>query len=178
MIAHKQVERGSAVYLSGLREKYFGEVFLNASSCLGGLASGRTLSSILEEPHLGFNDIIETDESLVDDIGNSGTFENMVRRLEGGFYEEGLNHIARFVESFESRASEIWLVFHYEGVSLSKILYTTEEVDKKDNKERAEDKQHAQMLHLSKWWHWLKTTEAGHEEMRSIIWQLVCLQLQ
>ena len=170
------MERGAAVYLSGLREKYFGEVFLNASSCLGGLASVQTLSSILKEPRLGFYNIIETDESMVDEIGNSASFENMVRGLRGGFYEEGLNHIARFVESFESRASEIWLVFHYEGVSLSKILYTMKEVNKKATGERTEDNQHAQMLHPSKWWHWLKTTEAGQEEMRSIIWQLVCQQ--
>lgn len=31
-----QVERGTSAYLSGLREKYFGEVFLNASFSLGG----------------------------------------------------------------------------------------------------------------------------------------------
>lgn len=163
------MERGAAVYLSGLREKHFGEVFLNASKRLGGLppAGG-----------LGFSDIIETNEYMVHEIGNGWSFESMLQgkfSLQRAFYEEGLNHIARFVESFESRANEIWLVFHYEGVSLSKLLYTLKEVDKNADEERAENGKHAQMLYPSKWWHWLKTTEAGQEEMRSLIWQLVCL---
>lgn len=170
------VERGAAVYLSGLREKYFGEVFLNASKCVGGLPSAGALSSLLKEAWLGFYDIIETDESMVCGIGNSWSFENMMQdkfRLRRGFYEEGLNHIARFVESFESRANEIWLVFRYEGVSLSKLLYTLEEVDKTSSEERAGNGKTAQMLHPSKWWHWLKTTAAGQDEMRSLIWQLL-----
>ncbi|XP_024030374.1 probable protein phosphatase 2C 51 isoform X2 [Morus notabilis] len=170
------VERGAPVYLSGLREKYFGEVFLNASKCVGGLPSAGALSSLLKESQLGFYDIIETDESVVCGIGNSWSFENMMQdkfRLRRGFYEEGLNHIARFVESFESRANEIWLVFRYEGVSLSKLLYTLEEVDKTSSEESAGNGKTAQMLHPSKWWHWLKTTAAGQDEMRSLIWQLL-----
>ena len=175
---HKQVERGAAVYLSGLREKHFGEVFLNASKCLGGLPRARALSTYLKESRLGFYDLIEANEYMAHNTGNSWSFENMVQdkfSLNPGFYEEGLNHIARFVESFESRSNEIWLVFHYEGMSLSKLLYTLKEVDKNADEERAENGTHAQMLYPSKWWHWLKTTEAGQEEMRSIIWQLVSL---
>ncbi|GMN48860.1 hypothetical protein TIFTF001_018029 [Ficus carica] len=169
------VERGAAVYLSGLREKYFGEVFLNASKHIGSLSSDGALSSVRKESRLGYYDAIDTDESMVHGIGNNWSFENMIQhefRLRRGFYEEGLNHIARFVESFESRANEIWLVFRYEGVSLSKLLYTLEEVDKTSNEERSENEKTAQMLHPSKWWHRLKTTEAGQEEMRSLIWQL------
>ncbi|CAJ2644045.1 unnamed protein product [Trifolium pratense] len=92
------VEKGSAVYLSGLREKYFGEIFLN---------------------------------------GSEYSFQNKFR-LEGAIYEEGLNHIARYVESFESRSNEIWLVFSYEGVSLSKLLYTGEDANSTAEKERLE----------------------------------------
>ncbi|XP_024981356.1 uncharacterized protein LOC112518051 isoform X4 [Cynara cardunculus var. scolymus] len=77
------VERGNAVYLSGLREKYFGELFLNASAYLG------------------------------DDMGSSSGSTND-------------DHI-----------------------------------------------KHVRILHPSKWWHWLKTTEAGQEEMQNLIWQLL-----
>lgn len=173
------MERGAAVYLSGLREKHFGEVFLNASKCLGGLLSTGASSSVLKKSPLGFHDLLDSDDSMVHDTGSSWSFANSIRnksRLQSVFYEEGLNHIARYVESFESRANEIWLVFHYEGVSLSKILYTVEEVDVNAGEEKAENVKHVQMLHPSKWWHWLKTTEAGKEEMRSLIWQLVSLQ--
>ncbi|CAJ2627806.1 unnamed protein product [Trifolium pratense] len=127
------VEKGSAVYLSGLREKYFGEIFLN---------------------------------------GSEYSFQNKFR-LEGAIYEEGLNHIARYVESFESRSNEIWLVFSYEGVSLSKLLYTGEDANSTAEKERLEQVKQVRILRPSKWWRWLKTTEEGQEEMRKLIWQLL-----
>ncbi|KAM1278863.1 hypothetical protein ACFX13_031816 [Malus domestica] len=168
------VERGAAVYLSGLREKYFGEIFLNASSRLGGSLSAGTSTSVLNESWFDFYGLLETTDSMTYGSGNSWTFENLFQdrfRLHGDFYEEGLNHIARYVESFESQANEIWLVFRYEGVSLSKIMYTVEEDTNAD--ERAEKVNHVQMLRPSKWWHWLKTTEAGEEQMRSLIWQLL-----
>lgn len=169
------MERGAAVYLSGLREKYFGEIFLNASSRLGGSLSAGTSTSVLNESWFDFYGLLETTDSMTYGSRNSWTFEKLFQdrfRLHGDFYEEGLNHIARYVESFESQANEIWLVFHYEGVSLSKIMYTVEEDTNAD--ERAEKVNHVQMLRPSKWWHWLKTTEAGKEQMRSLIWQLVC----
>jgi hypothetical protein len=124
------------VYLSGLREKYFGEIFLN---------------------------------------GSEYSLQNKFR-LEGAIYEEGLNHIARYVESFESRSNEIWLVFSYEGVSLSKLLYTVEDANSTAEKERLGQVKQVRILRPSKWWRWLKTTEEGQEEMRKLIWQLVCLQ--
>ncbi|PON94973.1 Protein phosphatase [Trema orientale] len=170
------VERGAAVYLSGLREKHFGEVFLNASKCLGGLPPAGALSTFMKESCFGFYDVIETNEYMVDEIGNGWSIGNTIQDkfgLQMGLYEEGLNHIARFVESFDSRSNEIWLVFHYEGVSLSKLLYTLKEVDNNADGERGENEKHAQMLYPSKWWHWLKTTEAGQEEMRNLIWQLL-----
>ncbi|KAL5561831.1 hypothetical protein UlMin_031578 [Ulmus minor] len=170
------VERGAAVYLSGLREKYFGEVFLNATKCLGSLPSARSSSSILKETQEGFSDVLETNYSMGYGIGNGWSSENTDQnnfRQQRAFHEEGLNHIARYVESFESRANEIWLVFHYEGVSLSKLMYTVEEVDNNADEEKAEKEKHVQMLQPSKWWHWLKRTEAGQEEMRSLIWQLL-----
>lgn len=168
------VERGTAVYLSGLREKYFGEVFLNASTCLGGLLSCGISRSFPKKAESGFKDLLKTNISIVDGVENTFSPENTVLdkfRLPGVVYEEGLNHIVRYVESFESRSNEIWLVFCHEGVSLSKLIYTVEEVE--DDEERREKLNHIQVLHPSKWWHWLKKTEAGHEEMRSLIWQLL-----
>lgn len=88
-------------------------------------------------------------------------------------HEEGLDHIARYVEFFESQSSDMWLVFHHEGVSLSKLVYTTEQEGEKE--EGPEQAKHSQVLYPSKWWKWLKTTKAGKEEMRNIIWQLVCI---
>ncbi|XP_062085386.1 uncharacterized protein LOC133791475 [Humulus lupulus] len=170
------VEKGTAVYLSGLRERHFGEVFLNASKCLGGLPPARALGSFPKTSCLGFYDIIETNEYMAHEIGNSWSFKNIIQDKfspQMGFYEEGLHHIARFVESFESRSNEIWLVFHYEGVSLSKLLYSLKEADKNGNEERADNEKYAQMLYPSKWWHWLKTTKAGHKETQSLIWQLL-----
>ncbi|XP_047954657.1 uncharacterized protein LOC125200884 isoform X3 [Salvia hispanica] len=88
------VERGIGAYLSGLREKYFGEIFLNASNSL-------------------------------------------------------------------------------QGFSLSKLLYTAEDVVSDADKERGNHGKRIQILRASKWWHWLKTTETGQEEFRDIIWQLL-----
>ncbi|XP_061338124.1 uncharacterized protein LOC133284991 isoform X2 [Gastrolobium bilobum] len=147
------VERGSAVYLSGLREKYFGEIFLNASICVEDLLSAAKSNCVLETSQFG-------------------SFPNKFR-LQRAMYEEGLNHIARYVESFESRSNEIWLVFSYEGMSLSKLLYTVEDAYDTAEKERFEQVKHAQILRPSKWWHWLKTTEEGQEEMRNLLWQLL-----
>ncbi|MED6144131.1 hypothetical protein PIB30_012784 [Stylosanthes scabra] len=150
------VERGSAVYLSGLREKYFGEIFLNASSSFEDLLSA-------EKP----NCLLETSQFVFEN-----TFSNKFR-LKSAVYEEGLDHIARYVESFESQSNEIWLVFSFEGVSLSKLLYTVEDAYDTAEKEKTEQVKHVQILHPSKWWHWLKTTEEGQEEMRNLIWQLL-----
>ncbi|XP_073223698.1 uncharacterized protein [Cicer arietinum] len=150
------VEKGAAVYLSGLREKYFGEIFLNASMCFEDvLSAGKS------------NCVFETSPD-----GSDYSFQNKFQ-LQRAKYEEGLNHIARYVESFESRSKEIWLVFSYEGVSLSKLLYTVEDVNDTSEKERLEQVKQVQILRPSKWWHWLKTTEEGQEEMRSLIWQLL-----
>ncbi|KAF8673130.1 hypothetical protein HU200_048677 [Digitaria exilis] len=122
------VERGNAAYLSGLREKYFGELFSNAS---------RTL----EERNMSVT-------------------------------EEPLKHVARFIESFESESREIWLVYHNEGRSLSKLIYTAEETKlvTGNNNERI---RHIQVLHPSKWWYWLRTTKAGQIQMQNLLWQLL-----
>ncbi|KAB1203336.1 putative protein phosphatase 2C 51 [Morella rubra] len=161
------VERGATVYLSGLREKYFGEVFLNASECLSSLVSAGISNSVVEESGVGLSDRLESKESTIHE--NTWSFENVF--LQRATNEEGLNHIARYVESFESRSNEIWLVFRHEGVSLSKLMYSVEDAD--DNADKIGKVKHVQMLHPSKWWHWLKTTEAGQEEMRNLIWQLL-----
>ncbi|CAI0434074.1 unnamed protein product [Linum tenue] len=88
-------------------------------------------------------------------------------------FEEGLNHIARYIESFESKSNEMWLVFRHEGVSLSKVIYTVEDVIDNAGEEKLETAKLVQILRPSKWWRWLKTTEAGKQEMRIVIHQLL-----
>ncbi|CAH9051479.1 unnamed protein product [Cuscuta epithymum] len=167
------VEKGAAVYLSGLREKHFGELFLNASALLGGPLPGRGSYYFSKDTYL------ESHRHLVEgnltDLEMGETFENIYggrTDLMQSTYEDGLDHIARYVESFESRSNEIWLVFRHEGVSLSKILYTAEVVSNAEGMTNEQAK-NVQILHPSKWWHWLKTTEAGKEEMCNLIWQLL-----
>ncbi|KAL0459488.1 UNVERIFIED_CONTAM: putative inactive protein kinase [Sesamum latifolium] len=175
------VERGHFAYLSGLREKYFGEVFLNASSSLQGSSSPAEpdfVSKISERNVYGFTNV---NESVNQEIEEPLSLEDVIFRekgLHGAAYEEGLNHIARYVESFESRSNEIWLVFRHEGVSLSKLLYTAEEVVTDADKEKSEHGKRVQILRPSRWWHWLRTTEAGQEEFRNIVWQLVIKMIE
>ena len=133
-------------------------MFLNASACFEDLLSARKSNCLLETSRFGFEN----------------SFSNKYRS-QTAICEEGLNHIARYVESFESRSNEIWLVFSFEGVSLSKLLYTVEDAHDTAEKVRFEQVKRVQILRPSKWWHWLKTTEEGQEEMRNLIWQLVCL---
>ncbi|CAD6256465.1 unnamed protein product [Miscanthus lutarioriparius] len=144
------VERGNAAYLSGLREKYFGELFSNASRTLEGLL--RTESSTISLD-MQYNPDIRLERNM------SAT-------------EEPLKHVARFIESFESESREIWLVYHNEGRSLSKLIYTAEETKlvTGNNNERV---RHIQVLHPSKWWHWLRTTKAGQKQMQNLLWQLL-----
>ncbi|XP_071717678.1 uncharacterized protein [Rutidosis leptorrhynchoides] len=139
------VEKGNMVYLSGLREKYFGELFLNASAYMRVTVSVKGSSAL------------ELDTSLKRE------------RQQRVVYEKGLEHIARYIESFESRSNEIWLVFRHEGISLSKLLYTSDDMGTTND----DHMKHVRILHPSKWWHWLKTTKAGQEEMRNLIWQLL-----
>ncbi|ONK76526.1 uncharacterized protein A4U43_C03F29160 [Asparagus officinalis] len=63
----------------------------------------------------------------IDEIDFRRTFSKNFRKFN---LEEGLKHIARYVESFESKAKEIWLVFRNEGLSLSKLIYSAEETKK------------------------------------------------
>ncbi|KAL6978570.1 protein-serine,threonine phosphatase [Sarracenia purpurea var. burkii] len=131
---------------------------------------------VLKEPQSNFYDMPKTNESIAYEIGDAWNFDSISQyrnRLQSVAFEEGLNHIARYVESFESRSNDLWLVFLHEGVSLSKILYTTEEVECSADDARDEHAKNVQVLYPSKWWHWLKTTGAGQEEMRNIIWQLL-----
>ncbi|GKA26107.1 protein phosphatase 2C family protein [Tanacetum coccineum] len=88
-------------------------------------------------------------------------------------HEEGLKHIARYIESFESKLNEIWLVFRHEGISLSKLLYTADEIGSSDGSTNDDHIKHVRILHPSKWWRWLKATKAGQDEMRNLIWQLL-----
>lgn len=166
------VERGASVYLSGLREKYFGEVFLNASRNLGSFPSGEVSEPSLEESQSGYGDTLDANLELGITVSPENIYLNK-SGFHGAASEEGLNHIARYVESFESRSNEIWLVFHYEGMSLSKLMYTMEEAVHNAAEERVEEVKQVRVLRPSKWWHWLRTTEEGQEEMRDLIWQLL-----
>ncbi|XP_047315868.1 uncharacterized protein LOC124919630 [Impatiens glandulifera] len=164
------VERGSNFYLSGLREKYFGEVFLNASSSLGGHLSSGQVEPLFEEPEQFLFDYEGINDTVAHQTLKCQKFQKIVRNknnLHNVSYEEGLNHVARYVESFESQSNDIWLVFHHEGMSLSKLLYTAKEVENNGSIE------HIQVLQPSKWWNWLKTTDDGQEEMRNLVWQLL-----
>ncbi|XP_039114783.1 uncharacterized protein LOC120250083 isoform X4 [Dioscorea cayenensis subsp. rotundata] len=156
------VERGTAAYLSGLREKYFGEVFLNASLSLGSSMAARSLTTLPIELRYAGDFILDP----------ATTFPTNYRTFSGS-YEEGLNHIARYVESFESDSKEIWLVFRYEGISLSKLMYTAKATKLTAADEMNRQARNIQVLHPSAWWHWLKTTEAGAKELQDIIWQLL-----
>ncbi|MFS7975760.1 putative protein-serine/threonine phosphatase, protein kinase CMGC-GSKL family [Helianthus anomalus] len=163
------VEKGNTVYLSGIREKYFGELFLNASSYLGGTLSVKD-SYPYPYPYPHPYNLLRMDESVTPEH-----IPSRKNRQPQVAYEEGLKHIARYIESFESKSSEIWLVFRHEGVSLSKLLYTADDIGSSDGETNDNDDhvKHVRILHPSKWWRWLKTTKAGQEEMKNLIWQLL-----
>ncbi|GAB2220745.1 hypothetical protein Droror1_Dr00008416 [Drosera rotundifolia] len=156
------VEKGSSVYLSGSREKYFGEMFLDASMSLNELLTSGIQST--------FDDELTSDWDDLEEMNNASEETPDGETLKELVHEEGLHHIARYVESFESRANEIWLVFRHEGISLSKLMYTAEEIEGHDQTERG---RYAPLLRPSEWWHWLKTTDAGQKQMRNLIWQLL-----
>ena len=130
------MEKGNAVYLSGVREKYFGEIFLNARI-----------------------------------LRNEKAMEGHQRKEQE--IEDGLDHIVRYVESFHvNMQRDLWLVFYNEGLSLSSILYSVDSsIDETDGVG------HIRVLKPSSWWKWLRTTEDGQREMRSLIYQLVSAPL-
>lgn len=163
------MERGKPAYLSGLREKYFGEIFLNASTVQG--LTSRLPAVISEEAQVDSSDLLQRNLSDIDEIDFTRTFSRNFRTRVN--HEEGLKHIARFVESFESEAKEIWLVFRNEGLSLSKLIYTAEETKTTTSDESKV--RNVQVLRPSAWWYWLRTTEEGGKEMQNLIRQLVCL---
>ncbi|KAG0464279.1 hypothetical protein HPP92_020348 [Vanilla planifolia] len=144
------VERSGEAYLTGLREKYFGELFLNASA--SSFCDMWTMESSKFVSH--------RDQTRYRyDSGNRDA-----QTISNDTCEEGLQHIARFVESFELEANAIWLVFNNEGLSLHRLLYTDE---------RDKHVEGFQTVHPSAWWHWLRTTEEGNDEMKSLIRQLL-----
>ncbi|XP_020258916.1 uncharacterized protein LOC109835349 isoform X3 [Asparagus officinalis] len=160
------VERGNTAYLSGLREKYFGEIFLNASTLQGLTSKSPTASSV--EPQSDSSDLVLRNLLDIDEIDFRRTFSKNFRKFN---LEEGLKHIARYVESFESKAKEIWLVFRNEGLSLSKLIYSAEETKKITGD--GSTIRNIQVLRPSTWWHWLRTTEEGEKEMQNLIRQLL-----
>ncbi|KAK8962325.1 putative inactive protein kinase [Platanthera guangdongensis] len=144
------VERGNGAYLSGLREKYFGEIFLNASLSLRNMPTTGFSPSFSMEDEIHSDNQIETDTSDVDkakrryDMRNTDIGNLKMRKIN----------------------CEI-------GLSLSKLIYTAEAANSLKIDEVDENVKNIQVLHPSKWWYWLRTTEAGKKEMQSIIWQLL-----
>lgn len=169
------MERGATAYLSGLREKYFGELFLNASKSPGGLTATELSTAYLKNVQLDYSDLLRKNISYMEEFeyifDPTNKFATNFRMMHVN-YEEGLKHIARFVESFESESKEIWLVFQNEGLSLSKLIYTAEETKLVTGGER-DGVRNIQVLRPSAWWYWLRTTEAGQQEMQNLIRQLV-----
>lgn len=154
-----QVERGNAAYISGIREKYFGELFLNASKSLD--------CFLVDEQFSGYNNIYNPLYNFAVNYSKKVIEE-----------EEGLKHIARFVESFVSKSNEIWLVFQNEGVSLSKMVYTAEKTkDITGDDTREEKSKYVKVVRPSKWWYWLRTTNEGQKQMQDLLYQLVYILL-
>eukprot|EP01137_Pigoraptor_chileana_P018793 Opistho-2@78874 len=95
-----------------------------------------------------------------DDVRLSG-----LREIHYGRKLRSLGHIARFVEYFEGggsdAGSELWLVFHDEGIALHEFLYS-----------RIDDGAFARM-ERSLFWRRLKTDPNGAPVMKAIMKQLL-----
>ncbi|KAK9682283.1 hypothetical protein RND81_10G062700 [Saponaria officinalis] len=87
------VERGSAVYLSGLREKYFGEIFLNASTSLGGFIPSKVSSSFMNHSGPYSYGSFQKAKIVVQETGDYESTEDTFidgNRIWTVVYEEGL----------------------------------------------------------------------------------------
>lgn len=164
-----QVEKGGSTYLSGLREKYFGQLFLNES--ISAKATRRTQDSFISSSSACGTPKMFYWKAYCKFRNSFGFYAVVNATNPDGDAGAGLDHIARYVESFELPGKkDLWLVFHNEGKSLSSLLYTARSGgDPADEAELGGFK----VLQPSQWWRWLKTTDAGRSEMRSIIHQLV-----
>ncbi|XP_042412313.1 uncharacterized protein LOC122001564 isoform X2 [Zingiber officinale] len=162
------VERGNNAYLSGLREKYFGELFLNASmSLVGTVGESQMTLYPMQSDSFGFCQNNNSCAAAMNDMFNAKPRNYRVS------YEEGLNNIARYIESFESESKELWLVFKNEGLSLSKLIYTAEETKLFSTEETDGKMRNVQVLRPSSWWHWLRMTQDGQMGMKNLIRQLL-----
>ncbi|CAM6025619.1 unnamed protein product [Sphagnum balticum] len=167
------VEKGASAYLSGLREKHFGQIFLNESLAARERAA-KPAGHHLHNPVLAhncanfrtsfWNPFCYSKRTVVTASGNGSHPE-----YESG---AGLAHIARYVESLEMPGKqEFWLVFHNEGQSLASLLYTAGTGGKAEDDDG--ELGGFKVVQPSPWWRWLKTTDAGRTEMRSIMHQLL-----
>jgi serine/threonine protein kinase len=167
------VEKGASAYLSGLREKHFGQIFLNESLAARERAA-KPVGHHLHDPVLAhdcanfrtsfWNPFCYSKRTVVTASGNGSHPE-----YESG---AGLAHIARYVESLEMPGKqEFWLVFHNEGQSLASLLYTAGTGGKAEDDDG--ELGGFKVVQPSPWWRWLKTTDAGRTEMRSIMHQLL-----
>lgn len=171
------VERGNHAYLSGLREKHFGEIFLNASTSLRSSqwkSSSKSTTNLQSEFNVAVTRLKRSFRFHKEDLEPFGEqFLDSILEEESIEDEEGLKHIARYIESIETQTKEFWLVFRNEGQSLSKLIYTADERHQNSEKEESTTRENFQILQPSSWWHWMRQTEEGKEVMRSLIQQLL-----
>ncbi|KAJ7547329.1 hypothetical protein O6H91_08G080400 [Diphasiastrum complanatum] len=173
----------AGIPLSGHREKYFGEVFLNASikqakpANVSSAESSQKYKPCFISKHDVWKLNRRTSYSSATNYGycvgdqqfkefTNGSRDIQFQKIQK---EEGLDHIARYVDSFEIQDhGELWLVFKMEGKSLSSLLY-----DSEGTTGHPGDFAGFNLLQPSHWWRWLKTTAAGQEEFRSLLKQLI-----
>jgi hypothetical protein len=146
ILKHIMVERGNNACLSGLREEYLGEIFLNASISIRGLAS-TCFSNNLNKAQ-DFYQLLQRNDSILFDLKKNWNSAN-ARAYNFGFlisdYEEGSNHIARYVESFEPQQNEIWLALRNEGQSL--LIYITKVTGGGAGSKKDQNLENIQMMH-------------------------------
>ncbi|KAL2652139.1 hypothetical protein R1flu_020267 [Riccia fluitans] len=176
-------ERGNHVYLSGLREKYFGEIFLNATRDRARAA--KYAASFSCAPSNPFSSSrfgvcpwrrLSTSKKFKRQNSEASNNENLKGACGTDFgpsiSEGGVDNIVRYVESFEVVGPrELWLVFRNEGKSLSSLLYSSERAEVEPDLDGSDV--YFTVVQPSPWWHWLKTSSAGRKEMRNLLRQLL-----
>eukprot|EP00850_Spirogloea_muscicola_P010354 SM000060S19686 [mRNA] locus=s60:512847:523180:- [translate_table: standard] len=186
-----RMEGGSAKGRSGLREKHFGELLWNASltrtlsaasseeldqnsdnlfdglrgdqlhGMEGNFAGGK--GSRKRRKYAASRD--EAYEQLEEDSSEPAGESFREARGDHSAREDGLSHIARYVESFtQSAGRDLWLVFQNEGQSLTKLLYTAPSSSSTGG---------LQLVRTSPTWQWLKTTAPGQEATKLIMRHLL-----
>eukprot|EP00850_Spirogloea_muscicola_P020367 SM000213S06832 [mRNA] locus=s213:120475:131093:- [translate_table: standard] len=188
-----RTEGGSAKGRSGLREKHFGETLWNGSlTTMLSAASSEELDQSNDNLFDGLRgrhgmagsftrgkasrksrpyapsrgeSHEQLDEDLYEPAGESYKDGQEEACGDHPARENGLSHIARYVESFtQSAGRDLWLVFRNEGQSLTKLLYTAPSSSSTGG---------LQLVRTSPTWQWLKTTAPGQEATKLIMRHLL-----